>query len=162
MKKLLFIAVLFSASTLLAQSKRTAVSDEAGLGFPCLNNYLTTITFSLDKFNFHKPRTNCTSGFGLCIKFSLSITCTEIIPKTTVSANTVNAWVNLTSTNAELHVPLEIRNYSDFQTEKLSSFEVENYTVSFVNSAGVQKWVKGGIYPVVKTPVDYVINLPLQ
>jgi hypothetical protein len=61
-----------------------------------------------------------------------------------------------------LHVPLAIRNYSDFQTEKLSSFEVESNTISFVNSAGVKKWVKGGIYPVAKTSVDYVINLPLQ
>jgi hypothetical protein len=162
MKKLLFIAALFSASSLFAQSKRLAVSDEAGLGFPCPNNYLTTIVFTLDKLNFHKPRTNCMSGFGFCLKFSFSLTCTEIVPKTSVSSNAVNAWIKLTSTNAELHVPLAIRNYSDFQSEKLSSFEVESNTISFVNAAGVKKWVKGGIYPVAKTSVDYVINLPLQ
>ena len=162
MKKLLFIAALFSASSLFAQSKKLAVSDEAGLGFPCPNNYSTTIKFSLDKLNFHKPSTNCISGFGFCLKFSLSITCTDIIPKVAISSNTVDSWIKLTSSNAELHVPLEIRNFSDYQYEKLSSFEVQDNAVSFVNPSGIQKWVKGGVYPVIKTGVDYVINLPLN
>ena len=162
MKKLLLIAALFSANILFAQSKRIAVADDAGMDFPCPANYSTTIKFSLDKLNFHKPSTNCISGFGFCIKFSLNIICSEIVPRTSINSNMINSWIKLTSSNAELHVPIDIRNFTDYQTEKLSSFEVQDNAISFVNSLGVQKWVKGGVYPVIKTTVDYVINLPLK
>ena len=162
MKKIIYLVLLITANNLYAQNGKVApgTGDEdfplCPLGM-CASSYIY-----IETFNFHKPRTNCTSGFGLCIRYGAGIRCYYCDKKTSLNGTKVTAWVNMIKDKAELHLPLAIKEDKEFVNTDLSVFEVEDKMVSFTSKDGLEKWVKGGIYPVSKTTTDLVITLDMQ
>ncbi|MBU3713541.1 MAG: hypothetical protein FGM46_01175 [Ferruginibacter sp.] len=159
MKKLLFIACIFCSGLVNAQdAKLVAVNEEIPL---CPPGFYPTYHITLDLFNFHRPRTGCTSGFGLCIKLGLTINCSEITPRPSLSGTTVNGYTKLSNTSAEIHLPLEIKNSSRFIKQDMSKFVIGDNMLWFTNKNGQTKWARGGSYNVSVVNQEYVITVPI-
>lgn len=161
MKKLLFILMVCFANSVFAQSVKIS-PDVIGGDIPdCPVGTCPMATISIDVFNFHKPRTNCTSGFGFCLRLSCGITCVNCYFKGSVAGDKVTAYAKMTSTVAELHVPVGLKTAKGFEKTDMSTFEVEDKSLSFKTSTGIEKLVKGGTYPVTVVGDEYVIKLNL-
>lgn len=158
MKKLLVIALMCYASTASAQKANKSLPVE---GIVCPEGSYLGYTFQLDIFNFHKPRTNCTSGFGFCFRMMVGVKCIKFEPKPLLSSGKVIGYARLSKSTAELHLPLEMKNDARFIGTNMAQFEIDSNTLSFVNNAGVSKWVRGGIYPVAVMNNEYIIKLPI-
>ncbi len=159
MKRLLFIALMCYASSVNAQQARLAVPDNE---LTCPEGYIFGYTFQLDIFNFHKPRTGCTSGFGLCFRLAVGVKCIQFEQKALLSSGKVSGYARLAKSTAELHLPLEMKNDTRFSSTNMTQFEIDPNTLSFVNNAGLAKWVKGGVYPVTIMNNEYIIKLPIN
>ena len=88
------------------------------------------ITFDIDQFNFHKPRTNCTSGFGLCIRGTWGYKCVDD-RQTYYSAITADGvahiWAQvLRGGLLELHFPIDLVNTPGYTLDDLSNFSVDD------------------------------------
>ena len=92
---------------------------------------------------------------------SFGITCVSCYSKGAVVGDKVTAYVTMTSTVAELHVPVALKTAKGFDKTDMSTFEVEDKNLSFKTATGVEKYVKGGIYPVVVVGDEYVVKLNL-
>ncbi len=160
MKKYLCIICLFCTQASFAQTSKTSPAS-IETEFPCPAGSCPIVTIAIETFNFHKPRTTCTTGFGLCIKLNAGITCTSCYGKTMLNGNKVNAWARLSSKTAELHIPASLKNAAGFEKTDMTTFQLEDKTVSFTSAQGIVKWVKGGIYPVITQGEEYIITLNL-
>lgn len=158
MKKLLLIVMLCWGSQLMAQSGRTApeADDENG---SCPPGFCPSLVYTLETFNFHKPRTNCTSGFGLCIRIGIRTRCSMCDAKATLRDNMVSAVFLQKGTKVEVRLPLALRSAKGFEKTDMSVFELEEKTLSIVSPDGKEVWVKGGIYPVARTETEYIIMM---
>lgn len=162
MKKILLIALVLYASLTHAQTNPTGTSSLTDGGFIfCPDGTYPTATVTLNSFNFHKPRTNCTSGFGMCIKFSVSVYCGSIIGKSYINLDKTTVTAKVNSLTAEFHLPIAMKNEKGFEKTDFTKFEVEDKTLSFKSSTGIEKFVKGGIYPVTVVGDEYVVVLNL-
>lgn len=162
MKKILLIALVLYASLTHAQTNPSGTSSLTDGGFIfCPPGTYPTATVTLNTFNFHKPRTNCTSGFGMCIKFSFSIYCASIMGKSSIKSDKTIATAKVNSLSAELHLPVALKYEKGFEKTDFTKFEVEDRTLSFKSSTGIEKFVKGGIYPVTVVGDEYVVLLNL-
>lgn len=153
--------MLCTTNAVFAQSTKTAPSP-FDTDVNCPAGTCPTITISLDIFNFHKPRTACTTGFGLCVKLSTAFSCNPCFGKTSISTDKVSSWIKLTATTAELHIPIALKDAKGFEKTDMTTFQIDDNTLSFIGKSGTQKSAKGGIYPVAKDAVDYIIKLDLN
>ena len=146
MKKLLFIAMTLLSATCFSQSTKT--SPDGGGGFPpCPEGFCPSVVFSMDMFNLHKPRTGCTSGLGICLKFSISLNCNPCVGKSFIKGDQVNLWIKSNGQTATLHFPVKVKFEKGFEKADFSSFEIEDKTLAFTFANGVTKLAKGGLYP---------------
>ena len=127
----------------------------------CPSGTYPTVSISLDMFNLHKPRTSCSKGFGLCIKFSIKLTCESYAKTSYIKENKVFGNISLVNNVAELHIPIDLKKQIGFEKTDLSFFEVEDKAISLVLPSNVEKYVKGGVYPVRMVGEEYIVNLPL-
>ena len=74
----------------------------------------------------------------------------------------VNAFFRWTGKELLLHLPLDINAKEAFAKEDMSSFEVEQETISVSMPSGENFWVKAGVYPVVVSGDEYVVSLKLS
>ncbi len=160
MKKFFFIIMMLASISGFAQSTKT--SPDITDGFPyCPAGTCPSINISLDLLNFHKPRTGCLSGLGLCLKFTASVTCNSCTGKGFIKADKITVWTKLTNQTAELHFPSSIKLEKGFDKTDLSTFELDDKMLSFKFSNGLEKFVKGGIYPVTVIGDEFVVMLSL-
>ncbi len=159
---LIVIMMLCMSNTIHAQNTKISPTAPDGGDLPvCPAGMCPTVNFFIEVFNFHKPRTNCETGFGLCIRFSSSVTCNYCNWKSSIKAGKVNVWAKLSSQVAEIHIPVSLRYEKGFEKTDMSSFEIEDKAMSFKFGNGVEKFAKAGTYPVSVIGDEYVINLNL-
>ncbi len=160
MKKLFLIAMVFYSQGLWAQSTETGT-----IGLPddiaCPPGLCEHTSVSIQTFNFHKPRTNCTSGFGLCIRLGFTTSCGYCNDRSVIKGDKVKVWANLSGKKAEIHLPVALQSARGFEKTDMSTFEVEEKTISFTSKDGVERWVKGGSYPVAKNGDEFIVVLNL-
>jgi len=154
MKKLFLIVLLFQGF---------AGNSQVGNICPCGAN----IFFTVEKINFHRPRTDCQSGFGICLKISpIYFSCmpcgqnTEFTPAE--QKGMVNFSVSVECGKAEIHLPLTLGADEEFKEEKMDVFEIEDETLQLSSEKNEQVfWVKGGTYPVYVKNGEYVIPVEI-
>ncbi len=150
MKKILmivFVSIVYSASA----------QTEVG----CPPGTSPAISVSLDLFNFHKPRTSCSKGFGLCVKFSVRLICESFSKNVYIKEGKVYTNVAFVNNLAVLHIPISIKNQTGFEKTDMSFFEVEDKAITLMLPNNVEKWVKGGTYPVNIVGDELIVSLPL-
>ena len=160
MKYCLFLIVVCFTQPLFAQNNKESI-DVAGTEFfpDCPAETCPAASLSIDEFSFHKPRTSCTSGFGLCLKVSLSITCLPCDLKSTLTDGKVSALFKVKGDEVTMKIPVEISHEKDFEKTDFSTFEVEEGSISITMPTGKTAYVQPGIYPVVIEDHEYVINM---
>lgn len=168
MKRISFfcLAIFALAQISLAQSK---VKPEE-IGAPCPDGQCPIGgSIVIDHFNFHKPRTNCTSGFGVCIKLHIEPVCVPCAfgysggnLKTGISNGKLTGWWKFTDDKIELHLPASIQQAKGYQRTDFSSFEVAEQSI-FINKSDKTNFavVKAGEYKVIKMDEDLVIYLDI-
>jgi hypothetical protein len=161
MNKIIFVmSVLFSQMAFAQQTKTPITTIENPSDCPlgmCPMAYI-----SLDALNFHKPRTNCAEGFGLCIKISWGVTCTSCFGKSAVSGSSIKMWSVLKENAAELHIPLGLKNQKGFEKVNFTQFEMDDNSMGFQLSNGKIRYAKGGIYNTTIKDNEYVITVSLN
>ena len=129
---------------------------------------VTQASYVFDQVNFHKPRTNCTSGFGLCIRGHVEYECgygdcigVQVF-RTRIENDKVYGWFNISGNKFELHVPLQLQNSDDFRNQDLSIFYIDDDMIEIIRSdnTSIGK-LKGGQYPVVLNNNDLVIIIDI-
>lgn len=161
MKKLLVMIFLLSAFQGIAQRTVATQLESPNFPFDCPPGECPVSYIFIEVFNFHKPRTNCESGFGLCIRIASGIACKPCYYKSSITGTKVNAWAKITGGNAELHIPLVLKKQKGFEKTDFSVFEIEAGTVSFVTESGKQYFAKAGKYPVTVVGDEMLVNLKL-
>ena len=144
-----------------AQIKSGTNSLTDGSFILCPDGTYPTATVTINTFNLHKPRTNCSNGFGLCLKFSVSVYCASDMGKSSIKMDKTTITAKLTSQTAELHMPVALKFEKGFEKADFTKFEIEDKSLSFKSSSGTEKFVKGGIYPVSIVGDEYVVLLNL-
>jgi len=166
MKKI-HISIIMIVMTLTSFSQTGKQIPEG----PCPDgecSYGVSIVF--DQFNFHKPRTSCTSGFGLCIKVHTEPIC-EPCPmgyptpdnmKTDISDGKVKAWWKLADNKIELHIPVDLQKVDGYGDVDFSLFEIDDESFIIDNQdKTIYATVKGGQYKVTKQENDFVVLLEI-
>jgi hypothetical protein len=157
MKKVLFILALFVTTIQVSQAQKQKPT--------CPPGYTATgAQYNIDKFNFHKPRTDCASGFGICIKGHWTVNCTQTSPTSRITpTNSVDFWYKLTSTNQlELHLPASIASLPEYVNEDTTTFYVEDNSTELKDGAGVTfATLKDGAYTVTTVGSELVIVIDL-
>jgi len=158
MRKFLFIIMTMISAAGFSQSSKTSPDGGGGIP-PCPDGFCPSVIFSMDMMNLHKPRTGCTTGFGLCLKFSVSLLCNPCTGKSDIKGDKVNLWMHANGQTATIHIPTGMRYEKGFEKADFSVFEIEDKSLSFTFENGITKWVKGGLYPVSNTGDEFVVNL---
>lgn len=154
------MSVLFSQVAFSQQNRTPITTIENPSDCPvgmCPMAYI-----SLDALNFHKPRTNCAEGFGLCLKISWGITCTSCFGKSAVSGSNIKMWSALKGNAAELHIPLGIKSQKGYEKVNFSTFEIDENSMGFQLSDGKIRFAKGGIYSTTIKDNEYVVTVSLN
>ncbi len=161
MKKLLFILLLFSSGIVTAQNSKTSPYGGGTENPKCPPGMCPTVNIFLEMFNFHKPRTNCSNGFGLCIKFSTSVTCEYCFGKSNILGDKISVYTTLDDNYATLHFPMSLKYEKEFEGADFNTFEIEDQSLSFKQENGKEVFVKGGLYPVSIVDDEMIVTLHL-
>lgn len=79
-----------------------------------------------------------------------------------LSDGKVSAFFRWSGKELVLHLPSELNSKANFSKEDMTSFEVEEGSISVSMPNGESFWVKAGVYPVVVIGDEYVVNLKLS
>jgi len=161
MRNLFIVTMILFSNMLMAQRSTTLNFPQTG-PVDCPYGYTPTLHVVLQFINFHKPRTNCTSGFGLCFKHSAYVSCDPNWRKSSLSGTTVDAVGKINKEVIELHIPLALKYQKGFEKTDFSTFELEDKSFSIKTETGIIRYVKAGVYPVSVVDDEFVVNLPLN
>jgi hypothetical protein len=171
MKKLL-VLFLFATASMYSCSKsdhkpekdalQIKVSSEKILtAGPCPPGYGVKASYIIDRLNFHKPRTSCNSGFGFCVNGHWEVTCIAGVPIYTPTGITptgeVKIWLTIVNGRIELHMPTALSQTPEFTNVDMTTFEIENNSISIGKGGSSLGYVKGGVYNVQVIGSDYVV-----
>lgn len=163
MKKLILLFVIISGYTGYAQSGKNSVTILTEEGDPkCPPGLCPSVSFYLDVFNLHKPRTGCSSGFGLCIRFDVSVTCHPCVQKPAYESGKVLALIQFVNGSAILRLPASIMLEREFKPDDFSVFEVDDDSLVLHSESGQSFPVRGGFYPVEYTGDEFVVKLNMN
>jgi hypothetical protein len=159
MKKIIgFFLLLISVQFVNAQSEFERAKE-------CPPGYIPVLNFNIEQFNFHKPRTNCTSGFGLCIKIKVESGCQAIgnfFLKTQLAGNTVTAWGSIQNGKLSLHIPAGLKKLKGYTEADFKTFTIDDPSILQVTNSKVPLYLTPGSYPVAIDKEDLVVTIPLQ
>lgn len=123
MKKLLFIPLIFFCSLAFAQHEHNQL----------FQGCIRVIVEPLYTFNFHRPRYDCKSGFGVCFRYNgistRIVACDKSGEKSgqfAIENDKVYCSLYLENGEAVLHLPPELKQVSDFEGEDMSLFYVDD------------------------------------
>jgi hypothetical protein len=162
-KKFILICLLMTSG--FAHAQRTLSSEIGTAGNApedCPPGYCPTLHINLEIFNFHKPRTNCSSGFGLCCRLSSTVSCQPCFQKSVFDGHFMSCAALVTERTLELRVPAEIREAEGFEHSDFSTFEIESGAWQVGGDGREPKYVKGGSYPVSEKDGYFIIVLALE
>lgn len=149
-------SVFFYLSDLNAQGNRIE---------PCPSGFCSAgVTFVIDQFNFHKPKTDCKSRFGICIRGHWEANCVPCWSnyRTGLENGKVTGWFIIKENKIELHLPLALGQTIEFINEDMTVFYLDDNMLEILNTDGsVNAKLKGGEYPVTIVDNDYVILIDL-
>ena len=152
MKKILILALMLTVKAASAQIKS-----------PCACGGM--LVLEVIKFNFHKPRTDCLSGFGICLRLSPirfeCIPCSNF-PSGPVAfkEDKVTCYVMASEDKLELHLPASLMMDESFQQDSFEYFEIEEDMLPFVRyDAEKIEYAKAGKYPVERRGEELVVLL---
>ncbi len=134
---------------------------------PCPPGTCPQISWEIETFNFHKPRTGCNSGFGLCIKIGPgTVQCNpcQLYSPATISTSTGKATMKakLVDNSLELHIPIGLSTDAGYNPEEFNLFYVENATQDIYFATSYIGKLKGGTYKVKKTEKEYVVLVDFE
>ena len=140
----------------------TAAAD--GLYPGCPKGFRPVISWDINKFNFHKPRTECGHGFGVCLDLTKKIECVpENFTHVYVTEDgTIGGYGDLKDSALVLHLPADLNYDPAFVNEDLNSFEIEAGRFKIFDGDVLYGTLKGGIYPVVNTGTELLIEIPFN
>ena len=153
------VCISHSINAQIVKTSSSSLTTETSVFCPDGTN--PTVSIFINTLNFHKPRTSCTGGFGLCIKLTVSVFCASPIGKSYIKGDQMSVSTKLTNQTAELHFPIALKYEKGFEKADLSTFEIEDKSLSFKTAKGLEKLVKGGIYPVSVIGDEFVVTLNL-
>jgi hypothetical protein len=172
MKKLLLLVVIIAGLTIYSCSKNDdklqtealqikASTDMILTAGPCPPGYGVKANYVIDRLNFHKPRTSCNSGFGFCVKGHWEFTCVAGVPIYTPTeitpAGEVKIWLTIVNGKIELHIPTALSQTPEFANIDMTTFEIEDSSISIGKGGSNLGYVKGGVYNVQVVGSDYVV-----
>ena len=166
MKKISFLIITIVALK-ISYAQRIG-NPEARIN-PCPpGQCVTEASFVFDQFNFHKPRTNCTSGFGLCVRGHIEYECgySDCIGvqkvKTGIENDKVIGWFTISENKLEMHLPAQLQNTGEFSTQDLSVFYIDDDMIEVKRSGNILIGkLKGGQYPVVLNNSELIILIDI-
>lgn len=127
------------------------------------------LSFLFNKLNFHKPRTDCLSGFGFCARLGeINVKCVPCngssgLDAPRMSGDDVEGYFKYDCGQMTLHLPKALAEDELFKGEDVSFFEVEEHSVCLSGeAAGRPVWVRGGVYPVDIQGEELVIAVDLD
>lgn len=151
MKKILILSLMLTVKAAFAQIKAPC---------PCGG----MLVFEITKFNFHKPKTDCLFGFGLCLKMSPirfeCVPCTSL-PNGPLSfkQEMVTCYMAAFDQKLELHLPAALLEDESFLQDQAEFFELEDDMLPIPStSAGESSYVKAGKYPVERRGEELVVS----
>ena len=162
MKRLSFFIFLLISLCFISAKKTNAQEPRID---PCPPGYCSNgVTFVVDHFSFHKPRTNCRSGFGICLKGHWEAHCVPCWSKgqTNYDDEKVTGWFKISKSKLELHLPLALGQSKQFINENMSIFYLDDDFIMILNEDGSKNCrLKGGEYTVAISGNDYVILIDI-
>jgi len=162
MKKLLFTLSLFVASyAVFAQSEKPRMSTIEQPG-DCPFGMCQMAYISVDVFNFHKPRTECTEKFGLCIRLSLGYTCVSCFGKSNIEGSNVNMYSSIEGNTIVLHIPSEIKSQKGYEHVDFKSFDIDDDSIEVSFENGSKHHAIGGSYEVEEINDEFVVRIPIK
>jgi hypothetical protein len=125
---------------------------------------VTGVTYEILSFNFHKPRTDCKSGFGICVRGEWRVHCTSNFPpgQTHLSDGKATIWYQIKDNQLELHLPVALTDEEGFINEDLNSFTIDSNSMSIVTDDGESKMLRAGDYKVERTETDFIILIDFE
>jgi hypothetical protein len=148
--------------TPLASAQVNPVAE--GAYFGCPKGTRPVISWDINKFNFHKPRTECGSGFGVCLDLNKRIDCVpENFTHVYVTEDgTIGGYGDLKDSTLVLHLPADLTYDPAFVNEDMSTFEIETNRFKIYNGELLYGTLVGGVYPVVNTGTELLIEIPFR
>ncbi len=155
MKKLSILSLLFFAALVgQAQLSEICPPGQTQIG----------TTFTIEKFNFHKPRTNCTSGFGLCVKGRWKVKCGYAFPSfPRIEDEKVIIAYKVTDNKLELHLPVDLADDPEFKEVDMTTFSIGADQVQLTDEKGnVVAVLKEGDYAVTRTETELIVLIEIE
>lgn len=135
-----------------------------GLYPGCPKGYRPVISWDINKFNFHKPRTECGHGFGVCLDLTKKIECVpENFTHVYITEDgTIGGYGDLKDSTLVLHLPAGLTYDPAFVNEDMGIFEIEAGRFKIFDGEVLYGTLKGGVYPVVNTGTELLIEIPFN
>lgn len=141
-------------------------SQQSTLDMPesgnCPAGYCPGISIIIEQFNFHKPRTNCSKGFGLCFKIHVGASCIPCLKKPQINKKGIEVVGLLREKDMLLSIPKDIAEINGLSESDLNAFEIENQMIEIELPEGYVRYLKGGVYPVMNDNDSYSIEIPYE
>jgi hypothetical protein len=125
------------------------------------------ITFEVSTFNFHKPRTECQSGFGLCIRGTWGSDCKPCYSykgagePVKIENGIVRCRGEIKNGKLELHIPAAIKTEQRLSDAEVSTFSMDDASIS-ISCNGQTLQNKKGDYPVLFSENEFVVSVDLK
>jgi hypothetical protein len=151
-----------NVETSLEPAPVTAAADGAYPG--CPKGFRPVISWDINKFNFHKPRTECGHGFGVCLDLTKRVECVpENFTHVYITEDgTIGGYGDLKESTLVLHLPADLTYDPAFVNENMETFEIEADHFKILDGEVLLGTLKGGIYPVVNTGTELLIEIPFN
>ena len=139
--------------------KSTLTMPESG---DCPTGYCAGITIILETLNFHKPRTDCKSLFGFCLRIHAGASCIPCYQKSTPDEKRMEITGMLRENEVVLYIPNEINQLKEFNENDAETFELLERMLEIEYPDGSVKYARAGNYPVVLENNSYTIHIPVE
>ena len=137
--------------------------SESKLPWECPPGTYPAYTYHIDQFNFHKPRTNCESGFGLCIRGHWELDCKPRSPLY-YDGRTAQGYGTISEdgTKTELHISIDLYKALLSEGEDVSTFEVGEGIEVTDAETGFLRTIVPGVYEVSVLESEVVVTMDLK
>ncbi|MCP9753029.1 hypothetical protein EGI32_18920 [Ferruginibacter sp. HRS2-29] len=164
MKKIILIVMIIAgAQAGFGQVNKNAPGSE---GVPsCPPGFCAYWQYIFETFNFHRPRTDCKTGFGLCIKGRQESGCRPCASKTPVGTKIENGKATciaeVKNGKLELRIPAGIKTSASLDASDMSDFTLDKGVLNGIVD-GKFKTNREGTYPVKLIENEYVVLIDLE
>jgi hypothetical protein len=165
MKKIMFLLMLvFGINNVFGQSGRVPEEGGGGPGV-CPPGCTVVVGYTVTFLNFHKPRTDCKSGFGLCIKGYISnhCICFPFKPVTSIEAGNVKGVGKIENGKFYLYIPYALKELDEYKNENTNLFTLGEENSELVTADGkILARLVPGDYETKVEDGNFVIRIDLK